>query len=94
MKGPSSPVYRLRSDVRFRRIEDEGIVLVQGNNEVLGVSAVGIRLLELIDGGTGLDRIVGVLQDELDVERSRLEEDVDRFVSDLSAAGVLLEEDR
>lgn len=93
MSDASLPVYRLRSDVRFRRIEDEGVVLVQENNEVLGVSEVGIRFLELVDGRSGLDGIVEKLLEELDVERPRLEEDVNRFVGELVAAGVLVAEE-
>jgi len=89
-----APVYRLRSDVRFRRVEDEGVVLVQENNEVLGTGAVGVRLLELVDGRTGLDRIVDTLHAEFEVERPRLAEDVGRFVGELVAAGVLVVEDR
>lgn len=92
MSDASSPVYRLRGDVRFRRIEDEGVVLVQENNEVLGVSAVGIRFLELVDGRSGLDGIVDRLLEEFDVERPRLEEDVNRFVGEVVAAGVLVVE--
>lgn len=91
MSDVSSPVYRLRSDVRFRRVEDEGVVLVQENNEILGVSAVGIRILELVDGRTGLDGIVEGLLEEFDVERALLEEDVNRFIGDVVAAGVLVE---
>lgn len=91
MSDASSPVYRLRNDVRFRRVEDEGVVLVQENNEILGVSAVGIRFLELVDGRTGLDGIVERLLEELDVERALLEGDVNRFAGELLAAGVLVE---
>lgn len=94
MSGTPAPVYRLRSDVRFRRIEDEGVVLVQENNEVLGTGAVGIRLLELVDGESGLDRLVDRLHEEFDVERPRLAADVERFVGELVAAGVLVSEDR
>ncbi len=87
----TSSAYRLRSDVRFRRVADEGIVLVQDHNEVLGVSAVGIRVLELVDGKTGLEALVERLLSEFDVERERLEEDVRGFVAELVAAGVLVE---
>ncbi len=94
MSGTPAPVYRLRSDVRFRRIEDEGVVLVQDNNEVLGTGTVGTRLLELVDGRTGLDRIVDRLLQEFDVDRPRLAADVERFVGELAAAGVLVAADR
>jgi hypothetical protein len=72
-------------------VADEGIVLVQDHNEVLGVSAVGIRVLELVDGKTGLEALVERLLSEFDVERERLEEDVRGFVAELVAAGVLVE---
>ena len=91
MSNNTSPVYRLRPDVRFRRVEDEGIVLVQDHNEVLGLSAVGIRFLELVDGRTGLHVLVDRLLSEFEVERERLEEDVRGFVFELVAAGVLVE---
>lgn len=91
MSGAFSPVYRLRSDVRFRRIADEGIVLVQDHNEVLGLSAVGMRFLELVDGRTSLQALVDRLLSEFEVDRERLDEDVRGFVFELVAAGVLVE---
>ena len=84
-------VLALRKDVRFRRVADEGVVLVQEDGRVLGVNDSGARVLELMDGQRTLREIVDVLEREVDAERTAIEADVAAFVARLREARALVE---
>ena len=82
-------IFRRKSDVRFRVIAGEAVVLRQEDAEVLVLNEVGARILELTDGSRDLAAIVDELEREFEVERAELETDVEGFVRDLLRASVL-----
>jgi coenzyme PQQ biosynthesis protein PqqD len=84
-------VLALRKDVRFRRVADEGVVLVQEDGRVLGVNDSGARVLELMDGRRTLREIVDELGREVDADRGAIEADVASFVLRLREARALVE---
>ncbi len=86
--GPDT-VLRLRRDVRFRLVAGEAVILRQESAEVLGLNAVGSRLLALADGNRSLAAVVDVLETEFDAARERLEADALGFAQELVEAGVL-----
>lgn len=81
--------YRLRSDVRFRSVADEGVVLRQDEGEVLVVNGVGVRVVELVADGAGLEDMLGILENEYEVEPADLRTDVKTYLEELEEAGVL-----
>lgn len=81
--------YRARPDVRFRRIEDEAVVLRQAAAEVLVLNGIGARVLELLAAGTGPDDAARRLAEEFEVEPAEAAADVRAFAAELGAAGVL-----
>jgi hypothetical protein len=80
---------RTRSDVRFRRVADEAVVLRQDAGEVLALNEVAARILELVGEGLTQDEIVDRLLEEYDVERPELEADTAAFVQELLDSGVI-----
>ena len=82
-------VFRRCSDTRYRNIGDEGIVVRQRASEVLVVTAVGARVLDLLDGNTPVSRLLTALATEYDVDCSTLESDTDAYLRDLLEAGVI-----
>jgi len=76
-------VFRLRSDVRFRRLEPEGVVVRQTEPEVLVVNDLAARILEKLDGTRSLSAIVEAFASDYDVDRAVLERDVTAFVGEL-----------
>jgi len=86
---PAREIYRRRSDVRFRTVLDEAVVVRIEAAEVLVVNGVGARILELVDGERTLESIRRVLSSEFDVEESRLRSDLETFVAELAAAGII-----
>jgi len=82
-------LFHLKSDVRYRGIGDEGIVLLQDEGEVLVVNGVGVRIVELIGEGTTLPQILDTVEGEYDVEPAQLRTDVLTYLAELEDAGVL-----
>jgi hypothetical protein len=82
-------LFHLKSDVRYRGIADEGIVLLQDEGEVLVVNGVGVRIVELIGEGITLPQILDTLEGEYDVEPAQLRTDVITYLAELQDTGVL-----
>jgi len=74
--------------VRFRRFEHEGIVIQQTSAEVLVVSEVATRLLELTNGTRSLRECITLLGEEFEADEPTIEADVIRFAGELVDAGV------
>jgi hypothetical protein len=83
-------VLRRAPDTRYRRVQDEGVVIRQSTAEALVVNDLGARLLDLIDGRTTVDELVDRLALEYDVERARLATDVLGYLGELEGAGLVL----
>jgi hypothetical protein len=82
-------VLRPVPDLRFRRIDNEAVVIRQRAGEVLVMNETAARLLELADGRTTVAGWVEVLAGEYDVDRDALERDVLTFAADLADGGML-----
>ncbi len=85
-------VLRVSPGAVVRRIREEAVVLVLGENRFLAISEVGARTLELIDGRTPLGDILERLHAEYDVSREQLDSDVLSFLGQLLAARVVDQE--
>ena len=68
---------------------DEGIIVSQGDAEVVAVNEVGARLFSLIDGNRTLAQILEALQGEFEVSRKTLETDTRTYLSELLSTGVV-----
>ena len=82
-------VFRLRGDVRFRRVPPEGVVVRQTDPEVLVVNDLGARVLEALDGAHPVSSLLRTFAAEYDVEEGRLEEDVKAFLDELLAGRII-----
>lgn len=86
-----SPATRLAIEphVRFRRFEEEGVIIQQTNAEALVVNELGSRLLEIADGTRTLREIVTLLASEYDEAHDVIERDLLGFAQELVDAGVV-----
>lgn len=91
---PETPSYRLSPDVRYQSIDTEGVVVRQEAAEVLILNEVGTRILALVDEGLGPLAILERLAGQFDADRERLSADLDAFLAELSAAGLIEETNR
>jgi len=78
--------------VRFRRFEEEGVIVNQKNAEALVVNEVGARLLEVADGNRTIAECAALLVDEFDEARAVIEQDLLAFAGALVDAGVAVAE--
>ena len=74
--------------IRFRRFEEEGIIVNQKTAEALVISEVATRLLELADGSRTLQQCAALLSEEFDAAPDVIAQDVVRFAQELVDAGV------
>jgi hypothetical protein len=84
-----STVLRRRSDVRYRRIEGEAVVLRQSAAEVLVLNEIGASVLDLADGDRPVREWIETLAEEYDADPATLARDVLEFAGELQEAGLL-----
>ena len=82
-------IYRRRSDVRFRVMDGEAVVLRQDDAEVVVLNEVGTRILQLVDEGGSVDQIVALLLEEFEVGEEELRADTVEFLRDMVDTGIL-----
>lgn len=75
--------------VRFRRFENDGIVIHQRTAEAIVVSEVATRLLEMADGARTLGECATVIGSEFDAPRDVIERDLLAFAGELADAGIV-----
>jgi hypothetical protein len=84
-----STVLRRPSDVRYRRIEGEAVVLRQSVAEVLVLNGVGATVLDLADGRRPVGEWIDALVREYGADRETVARDVLEFAGEAAAAGLL-----
>lgn len=85
----TSERYRRASDVRYRILDGEAVVVRQRAAEVLGLDAAGSRILDLLDGERPLAAVAATLAEEYEGDRETIAREVEAFVAELVAAGVV-----
>lgn len=91
MPTPITPASILRrpSDLRYRRIEGEAVVLRQSAAEVLVLNEVGASVLDLADGERSVGEWIEALAGTYGADRETLARDVLDFAGEAAAAGLL-----
>jgi hypothetical protein len=88
----SSTVLRRRSDVRYRRIEGEAVVLRQSAAEVLVLNEVGASVLDLADGQRSVGEWIDAIVRDYCADgagREAVAQDILEFAGEAAAAGLL-----
>jgi hypothetical protein len=78
----------LDSHARYRRFDDEGLIVQQTTAEAIVVNETAARLLELSDGQRTLADCAHILEVEFEAETAVIEHDVLLFAEELVTAGV------
>ncbi len=82
---------KLSSDIRFRRLDHEGVVVDQSGPRVLVVNDVGIRILEWLRAGVVDDELATKVVDHYQVPIETATTDVDNYLSTLLAEQLIEE---
>ncbi len=81
--------FKIRTDVRYRLIREEAVVLKQEEGETLVLNEVASRILQLLEEEKSIEEIAEQLLAEFEVEPEDLLADVTSFTTELVEAGVV-----
>ncbi len=89
MADTPSDRFLLSDQARFRRVLDQGVVVVQSAAEALVLDEVAVSVLELLQRPRSLGELIEGLLGCYEVDRGNLEADIPPFVAELVEAGVV-----
>lgn len=84
--------YRIASDVVSQEIDGETILLDMNGEQYFGLNTVGTRIWQLLHRPSSLDALFSIMITEYDVAEVQLREDLSEILSQLIAAGLILED--
>ncbi len=70
-------------------LEDESVLLDLASENYLGLDEVGTRIWQFIDDGETMRSVVATMLDEYDTNEETLVGDLDEFLNDLQAQGLI-----
>lgn len=85
----SARSFRLRSDVRYRIVSGQAVIIVQSAGEAIVLNQIGTRVLALIADGLSDQDIIGALASEFEGSIERVDSDVTDYLTELVEAGVI-----
>lgn len=86
MSGP----YQVSPDALARELDGEVLVLDLRSSLYFGMTGTAARIWQLIEAGEPRDAMVAALAREFAADRHVIEADIDAFVSDLTARGLIV----
>jgi len=87
-----SQVLRLRvTGLSWRLLDDAIIVLDLDRSRYLSVRGAGVALWPLLERGSSLDELVGVVVERFEIDQDTAAADVGVFIEDLRQRGLLAE---
>jgi hypothetical protein len=75
-------------DVLFRELDDEAVLLNLKTGVYFGLNPAGLRIWQLLAAGSSLHRVLETLNDEYEVDREVLEQDLLSLCRRLCAEGL------
>lgn len=87
MSSSSQP--KRASDVAFRQVEDDMVIVSASRGSICTVNPVGAFVWEMADGTVSVDDIVSRVCATFDVDEPDARADVDRFLAELVELGVM-----
>ena len=76
-------------DVLLRIIGDEAVILNLKSELYLGLDPIGTRIWTVLQGSPSIQAAHASLLDEFEVEPERLRQDIDRFLDQMLAQGLI-----
>jgi hypothetical protein len=84
-----SITFKVSPDVRYRVIDDEAVVVRQGEGDVLVLNEVAAKVLQLVGEGLSAPEIGNRLSSEYEAPEAAIRNDVDRFLEELVTLHVI-----
>ena len=80
---------RRHPDSAFRKIGDEGLVVLPGRAEVKVLNPVGMLVFAQLDGSKDVEALVAAVAEEFEVDVEAARQDVVEFLDQLRENGML-----
>ena len=81
---------RLSSDVVFRELDGESVVLDLSSGRYFGLNAVGTRIWQLIGQGDAVDGLIKTVTAEYEADEATIERDVLALLEELETRGLVV----
>ena len=81
---------RPSTDVIFRELEGEGVLLDLASGRYFGLNAIGTRVWTFLAAGATIDDAIAAIAAECDADGEQVERDIDDFLEALAARGLLV----
>ncbi|MBT3830424.1 MAG: PqqD family protein [Gammaproteobacteria bacterium] len=81
--------FTISDEVICQVLDDESVLLDLASENYLGLDEVGTRIWQLIDDGETMRSVVATMLDEYDTNEDTLVGDLDKFLNDLQAQGLI-----
>ena len=82
---------QLSSRVRYRAVDDEGVVVHLDNGQVIVVNGVGLFILQQLDQAKTVNKLVSAMVDKFHISPDTAYNDLVRYLAELSEQQVLEE---
>lgn len=82
-------VYGIKSDVRYRAVGSEGIILRQKIGDVLVINEIASRILEGIDLDLDVSSIIDDIYQEYEIDKEQVASDVDVLLGEFERLGIV-----
>jgi hypothetical protein len=80
---------KIPDDVIFRILGDEAVILNLASGVYFGLDTVGTRMWQLMSEHGTTDKVIEAMLEEYEVEKTKLSEDLDRLIQQLSEKGLV-----
>ncbi len=89
LNAPNEEIIGLTSQVRYRAVGEDGVLVHLDNGRVIVVNEVGLRIVQLLDNPMARKDLAASIVAEFDVTTDRAEADVDLFLAELDHEQIL-----
>ena len=89
MKSSIEMSFRIPSDVLFRVLDGEAVILNLRSGIYFGLDTIGTRMWQLIRDHSSSTQIISILLDEYEVAKDQLEKDLEQLIEDLLGKGLI-----
>lgn len=86
---PTEPHYALKKDIMHREVEGQILILTPREEFLYTINDSGMVLWELLVRGTTEQKLVNALVSHYELSRTQAQGDVQTFLQDLRAKGIL-----
>ena len=84
-----SSYLKLSSSVRYRQIDNQGVLVQLGTGRVIVVNQLGLEIVKSLSSGTTKEKLIETVLQEYGVEYQQAASDIDRYLETLSSEDVL-----